>query len=207
MTDTANQSLNPAYAARLAGLQGARWKRLIDVQRPYRWNLRRLKPGRTLDVGCGVGRNLAHLGANGVGVDPNPSCVAAACAAGYVAYAPSDLPADQFDSLLFSHVLEHVDDPAALIRSYLPRLKPGGRVILMTPQEAGHRSDRTHVAFLDFAQLGEILAACGLKPDRAYSFPFPRWAGAFFTYNEFVVTAKSLGARPSGAISESPHLV
>lgn len=191
MTDTANQSLNPAYAARLAGLQGARWKRLFDVQRPYRWNLLRLKPGRTLDVGCGVGRNLAHLGATGVGVDPNASCVAAARAAGFVAYTPSDLPTEQFDSLLFSHVLEHVDDPAALIRAYLPRLKPAGRVIVITPQEAGHRSDPTHVEFLDFEKLSEIVAACGLTLDRAYSFPFPRWAGAFFTYNEFVVTAKS----------------
>ncbi len=111
-----------------------------------------------------------------------------------MAYAPSELPAEQFDSLLFSHVLEHVDDPAALIRAYLPRLKPAGRVIIMTPQEAGHRSDLTHVEFLDFEKLGEILVACGLTHDRAYSFPFPRWAGDFFTYNEFVVTAKSPGA-------------
>ncbi len=194
MADTTNHSLDPAYAARLAGLQGARWKRFIDVQRPYRWNLQRLRPGRTLDVGCGLGRNLAHLGADGVGVDPNPSCVAAARAAGFVAYAPPELPAERFDSLLFSHVLEHIDDPATLIRDYLPRLKPAGRVIIMTPQEAGHRSDPTHVAFLDFERLGAIVADCGLTLDRAYSFPFPRWAGAFFTYNEFVATARSPGA-------------
>lgn len=190
MPTTPNESLDPAYAARLAGLQGARWKRLLDVQRPYRWNLRRLNPGRTLDVGCGVGRNLAHLGPGSVGVDPNPSCVAAARAAGFAAFAPADLPEGRFDSLLFSHVLEHVDDPAALVVEYLPLLNRGGRVIAMTPQEAGHRSDSTHVALLDFDRLGEVMAACGLKVARAYSFPFPRWMGPIFTYNEFVVTAE-----------------
>lgn len=190
MPTAQNESLDPAYAARLAGLQRASWKRFLDVQRPYRWNLRRLKPGRTLDVGCGVGRNLAHLGADGVGVDPNAACVAAARAAGFAAYAPAELPEDRFDSLLFSHVLEHVEDPAALIGGYLRWLKPGGQVIAMTPQEAGHRSDPTHVAFLDFARLGDVMAACGLTVERAYSFPFPRWMGAIFTYNEFVVTAR-----------------
>jgi SAM-dependent methyltransferase len=184
-----NESLNPAYAARLAGLQGVRWKRWLDVQRPYRWNLKRLNPGRTLDIGCGVGRNLAHLGENGVGVDPNPSCVAAARAAGFTAFTPAELPPDSFESLLFSHVLEHVDDPAALVRDYLPRLKPHGQVIVMTPQEAGQRSDPTHVAFLDFDRLRDILQSCRLSVARAYSFPFPRAMGRLFKYNEFVVTA------------------
>jgi SAM-dependent methyltransferase len=185
-----NDSLDPAYAARLDGLQGARWKRLLDVQRPYRWNLRRLKPGRTLDIGCGVGRNLAHLGDDGVGVDPNPACVSAACAAGFAAYTPAELPSGAFDTLLVSHVLEHVSDPVALIRDYLPRLKQGGRVIVMTPQEAGYRSDPTHVVFLDFEALGGVLGACGLTVERAYSFPFPRPVGRIFKYNEFVVVAR-----------------
>lgn len=190
MTPASNDSLNPAYAARLDGLQGARWKRLLDVQRPYRWNLRRLKPGRTLDIGCGVGRNLAHLGDEGVGVDPNPACVSAARAAGFAAYTPADLPPGAFDALLVSHVLEHVSDPVALIRDYLPRLKQGGRVIAMTPQEAGYASDPTHVAFLDFEGLADVFRACGLSVERSFSFPFPRPVGRVFKYNEFVVVAR-----------------
>jgi SAM-dependent methyltransferase len=183
-------SLTDAYAQRLKRLQTPLWKRALDVQAPYRWNLRRLKPGRTLDVGCGVGRNLAHLAGKGVGVDPNPACVADARARGFEAYAPEDLPAGDFDSLLFAHVLEHLEDPRGLVRDYLPRLRPGGQLILITPQELGHASDATHVQFLDFAGLHEIAAAVGLDVERAFSFPFPRWAGSLFKYNEFVVTAR-----------------
>src|SRR5690349_17057220 len=51
------------YAARLHALQGKRWKRLLNVQAPYQWNLRRRHLGRTLEIGCGIGRNLASLGA------------------------------------------------------------------------------------------------------------------------------------------------
>jgi SAM-dependent methyltransferase len=183
-------SLDPAYAARLKGLQKSRLKQMLDVQRPYRWNLRRLKPGRTLDIGCGIGRNLAHLGTDGVGVDPNPACVAAAREAGFEAYSPEMLPPMDFDTLLVSHVLEHVEQPTALVGGYLDRLRPDGRLIIMTPQEAGFASDETHVRFLDFAALAEIVAALGFSVERSFSFPFPRWAGRLFKYNEFVLVAR-----------------
>ena len=183
-------SLTDEYAQRLRNNQTAAWKRLLNVQAPYRWNLRRLKPGRTLDVGCGIGRNLAHLEGLGVGVDPNPACVAASRARGFAAYAPDELPPGQFDTLLFAHVLEHIEDPAALVAEYLPRLKAGGRIIMITPQELGFASDATHVRFLDLPALAAVAKTVGRSVERAYSFPFPRWAGRIFTYNEFVLVAR-----------------
>ena len=63
------------YAQRLQQLQQARWKQILDVQRPYRWNLERLCSGRVLEVGCGIGRNLRilhRLLAAPIGVDTNP---------------------------------------------------------------------------------------------------------------------------------------
>jgi SAM-dependent methyltransferase len=65
------ESLTPEYAARLDRIGRSRWRKLLNVQAPYRSNLRRLAPGFTLDVGCGVGRNLAHLDGLAVGVDAN----------------------------------------------------------------------------------------------------------------------------------------
>jgi SAM-dependent methyltransferase len=184
------------YTERLLAKQTAWWKRALHVQAPYRWNLRRLDLGFTLDVGCGIGRNLAHLG-GGVGVDHNADSVAVVRARGFDGYTPEEFRASpwsngrQFDSLLFAHVLEHMGREAgfALIDAYLPYLKHGGKVCVITPQERGYRSDRTHEFFVDFAAIQDAFAQNGLTPVRQFSFPFPRWAGEAFVYNEFVAVA------------------
>ena len=69
-------------------------------------------------------------------------------------------------------------------------LRTGGRVVVLTPQEAGFRSDRTHVEFLDFDKIETVVQRAGLVRERRYSFPFPRFAGTLFKYNEFVVLAR-----------------
>ena len=191
------------YAARLTRLESSAWKRLLNVQAPYRWNLRRLQLGRVLDVGCGIGRNLGHLDGNGVGVDHNPDSVAIARQRGLTAYVPQDFLGSPeareggFDSMLVAHVLEHLDADAAdeLLRTYLPFVRPGGRVVLITPQEVGYRSDETHVRFVDAEGLRRQAHSLGLAVTRSYSFPLPRLAGRVFAYNEFVVVAE----RPSAA--------
>jgi hypothetical protein len=61
-----------SYTARLTTLESPLWKRVLNIQAPYRWDLRRLLGDRvTLDVGCGVGRNLQNLPPGSVGVDHN----------------------------------------------------------------------------------------------------------------------------------------
>lgn len=182
------------YAARLQTNSGARWKRILNVQAPYRWNLRRLKLGRCLDVGCGIGRNLVSLPAGSIGVDHNETAITAARRKGLTAYTASEFLAspvvnhEAFDSILFSHVVEHMDKSAALelICAYLPFLRSGGAVVFITPQERGYTTDETHVRFVDFDGLRELATASNLKPLNRYSFPFPRPVGKIFTYNEFV---------------------
>lgn len=190
-------SKTDAYAARLARLEGARWKRWLDVQAPYRWHLRRMQLGRTLEVGCGIGRNLLHLGAAAVGVDPNAAAVETARARGAIAYTPEAFRASAesrapFDTLLFAHVLEHMSraDAAALIAHWLPSLRAGGRVVLIAPQEAGFRSDPTHVEHLDADALRELLSGAGCAIERVYSFPFPRAVGRVFPYNESIAVGR-----------------
>jgi 2-polyprenyl-3-methyl-5-hydroxy-6-metoxy-1,4-benzoquinol methylase len=185
------------YTERLQRLGGAGWKRVLDVQAPYRWNIRRLQLGRTLDVGCGIGRNLAHLGGNGVGVDHNPTSIAACRAQGLEAYTIDEFLASDvarpgaFDAMLAAHLLEHMDEPdaRAVIESYLPYVRPGGQVVFITPQERGFASDATHVRFVGFAEAAAMARALGLSVRRQYSFPFPRFVGRAFTYNEFVTVA------------------
>jgi len=184
------------YAARLEAAQTARWKRRLNVQAPFRWNLRRLQLGLTLDVGCGVGRNLEAL--EGVGVDHNPTSVASARRRGLTAFTPDEFAASgyatpgRFDSLLLAHVVEHMTGPEAydLVGTYLPYVRPSGRVVLIAPQEAGFRSDDTHIEFMDDAALRGLLVGHGLDVVREYSFPFRRGAGRLFRYNEFVAVGQ-----------------
>ena len=185
---------DPVYTARLRAEGGVWWKRLLRVQAPYGWNLRRLEPGFTLDIGCGIGRNLAHLRGHGSGIDHNADSVAAARARGFEAFTPEEFRGSsydrpgRFDSLLLSHVAEHMTHAQLIgtLRAHIGHLKPGGKVIFITPQERGYRSDPTHVRFLDFEDLREAAGETGLALVRESSFPFPRFAGRWFAYNEFV---------------------
>jgi 2-polyprenyl-3-methyl-5-hydroxy-6-metoxy-1,4-benzoquinol methylase len=169
---------------------------MLNVQAVYRWNLRRLDLGFTLDVGCGLGRNLYAL--RGVGVDHNVEAVAVTRARGFTAFTPEEFVVSdhaepgRFDSMLLAHVVEHMTRQEAhdLIAAYTPFVRSGGRVVLITPQEAGFRSDPTHVEFIDHAVLGELLAANGARVERAYSFPFPRPVGKVLRYNEFVAVGR-----------------
>jgi SAM-dependent methyltransferase len=197
---TQPSSTNAAYAERLRAAESVWWKRVVDVQLPYRLHLRRLRLGFTLDVGCGLGRNLNNLGGaeRGVGVDPNAAAVATCRDRGLVAFTPDELAASpfaapgRFDAMLIAHVLEHMPgaDARALVQRYLPYVRRGGRVVLITPQEAGFASDPTHVELVDRAGLERIARDVGLTVLAGYSFPLPRLAGRWFKYNEFVVIAR-----------------
>jgi len=192
------------YANRLIRLQTPRWKRWLGFQRLHAWHLRRLDPGFTLDLGCGIGRNLLHV--RGVGVDVNEHCVRAARERGLDAFTPGEFQNSEhhrsggFDTLLVAHVVEHMteDQAAALVREYEPFVRPGGQLLLMAPQEAGFTSDPTHVQFMDFARLSRIAERTGFQPARRLSFPLPRLAGRWFKYNEFaLVSRKPPSARPA----------
>jgi SAM-dependent methyltransferase len=187
-----------SYTEWLRRQESVWWKKLLDVQRPYRRHLRSLDLGLVLDVGCGLGRNLHNLGGGGVGIDHNPACVAAARARGYTAFLPEEFLASEygkpgrFDALLLAHVAEHMhfEEARALVATYVPYLRQDARVVFITPQEAGFRSDPTHVELLDFAALTRLAEELNLKVDRHYSFPFPRFVGRLFKYNEFVLLAR-----------------
>jgi 2-polyprenyl-3-methyl-5-hydroxy-6-metoxy-1,4-benzoquinol methylase len=137
-----------------------------DYDDRYRSVLRRLRAEvggiRTvLDVGCGVGNFLSLAGREGlvaVGVDVDPRPVEAARRAGLSACTPADLDdhvADgSVDAVTMWDVIEHVIDPGDLLRNTVRKLRPGGVLIIETPDASFPL--RSVARLLDFTSGGRI---------------------------------------------------
>lgn len=106
------------------------------------------KPARVLDVGCGSGVLLARmksLGWDVDGVEVDPQAVEAARRRGVPVRLGSlqdqRFPSNSFEAVHSAHVIEHVHDPAALLRECFRVLKPGGTLVILTPNLGswGHR--------------------------------------------------------------------
>lgn len=123
----------------LAAFLMSNLKKVLDRQ--YR-HLPRLPGGGgiLLDVGCGDGSflNLARTcGWDVVGLDPDPKAAANAAQQGLTVYKGGiehfDGKSDLFDVITLNHVIEHVHDPVAVLKTCHTLLKPGGQLWLATP--------------------------------------------------------------------------
>jgi 2-polyprenyl-3-methyl-5-hydroxy-6-metoxy-1,4-benzoquinol methylase len=114
--------------------------------------------GTLLDVGCGDGdlvRAMQDYGWQAVGVDPDPAAVQFACRRGLEvrlgSLADQGYRSGSFDAVILNHVIEHVPDPILMLKECHRILKPGGRLILATPNVHGwfHRKFRRNWVHLD----------------------------------------------------------
>lgn len=189
------------YAQRLAHLarRGGWVRTILDPQRVYGRQLRRLNPGYILDIGCGLGRILAQVGGRGIGIDANPACVQATRKAGFEAFVPSefDVLSATFDSLVFAHVMEHLSaaNGELLIETYMPCLRVGGQIVVICPQSRGQTTDPTHVRLIGPVEIEQMATNLGLRITKLRSFPLPQWMGSLFTYNETVAVLKLDGSK------------
>lgn len=103
--------------------------------RPFR------RRGRLLDIGSGGGNALAlwrdqHDAC--IGLEPNEAAAATARRELGLDVRPGRLddhafPEASFDAITLCHVLEHIDDPRALLARAARLLKPGGEMLLWMP--------------------------------------------------------------------------
>ena len=148
---------------------------------PYRRVWRR-GPGSLLDVGCGSGDLAAVFAGHGYRVcGIEPSEVAAARARGggidvhHGTLDDAPWPAGTFDTVIFNHSLEHVDDPADALRRAAALLRPGGLLAVAVPNfgswhrrvfgSAWFQLDLPrHVQHFDRSSLVALMRSAGLRP-------------------------------------------
>jgi SAM-dependent methyltransferase len=186
-----------------------------------------LAPASVVEIGCGDGALLAELGARGLtgelhGFEVSEEAARIARGRGAPGLAQvtvfdgASLPAadGRFDLAVLSHVLEHVPDPAALLRE---AARVSRAVLLEVPLErnlsARRPAKRTgaeaigHLQALDRAAVGRLTQAAGLRVVDDLLDPLPLEVHTFFARSRGErIRATAKGALRRGVFRVSPRL-
>ncbi len=136
---------------------------------------------RVLDIGCGIGATLAYhrnrdCEAFGMEADGNVQAIAKRHGLNIQQgiFDGSQFESNSFDYVTLDQVAEHVTDPLALMRGVARVLKPGGKVVITTPNSDsfgarffGRRwlnwHTPYHIQFYTRRSLKRVAEAAGLK--------------------------------------------
>jgi SAM-dependent methyltransferase len=171
-----------SYTAQESALR-ATFKRLL-----HNLAKRGLIGGDLLEIGCGYGYLLdeARLFFNRcVGTEYSSKGAAIARATGvevFVGGVEQVPPGAKFDCVVATQVIEHVYEPLSFVKRLANYTKPGGHIVLATPDIGGVLSKSMgrrwpsfkapeHVVYFDFRTLSSLMSQAGL--DRVRRFPYP----------------------------------
>ncbi len=145
---------------------------------------------RVADLGCATGAMIEELraarpGASYCGFDLSPAQIES----NRVRHPhgdwrvadlskPEALPADllaRFDTLVSTEVIEHLDDPGALLRSAARLAAPGARLVLTTQSGAVRETERRvgHIRHFTAGEMRALLLENGWKPLRVWNAGWP----------------------------------
>lgn len=166
----------------------------------YLKNMLRFAQGKVLDLGCGLGEFISLSPAGSLGLEINTETVRFGREQGLNIdyydvstddYAFQGIPAGVYRTFVMSHVLEHLPDPATVVRKVMDACDRLGieTLIFVVPGVKGFQSDKTHLTFIDkdfFCDhaLNEI---GNYRVIHQQYFPFDsKWFSRYFTHNELM---------------------
>jgi 2-polyprenyl-3-methyl-5-hydroxy-6-metoxy-1,4-benzoquinol methylase len=145
---------------------------------------------KVLDVGCGTGENSASIAAKGhkvYGIDFSSEAIERYCQRGFEGHVMDlerdlDIPDATFDLVFCSEVIEHLACPEILAREVYRVLKPGGALLLSTPNSAfwlyrllgvlgwtvSELQHPKHLQFFSRRSLRRLLKGAGFTPTEEF---------------------------------------
>ncbi|MER2559804.1 MAG: class I SAM-dependent methyltransferase [Myxococcaceae bacterium] len=186
-------TVNRDYYARMSPGQRDYWRKMAAARHRVEVitkSAAQLAPGSLIDLGCGNGVLLAALHqalptTSFAGIDLVRAQVDAnALSFPWARFLERDLqqPLEpsfpwegQFDVATASEVIEHLDDPASLLRNARRVLKPGGRLVLSTQSGPVRETEQLvgHRRHFSSRQMRELFSNEGFVAERVWNTGFP----------------------------------
>jgi 2-polyprenyl-3-methyl-5-hydroxy-6-metoxy-1,4-benzoquinol methylase len=179
-----------------------------DLANAFRW----VPPNvRVLDIGCGFGESLGYHRARGCdahGVEADANILRVAERHGlqvrHGLFDPSHYAPASFDVVTLDQVIEHVTDPAKVLRGIRQVLKPGGLLLLSTPNADGwgarlfgrrwiHWHAPYHLQFFSRESMKRAVADAGFVLERRVTVTPSSWLD--YQWGHLVTFPR--GSRPS----------
>jgi SAM-dependent methyltransferase len=159
-----------------------------------------------LDFGCGTGDILKGLDCSKrLGVEVNPGVQDAARNNGLEVYErTADVPDESVDVVISNHALEHTLHPLQEIEDLRAKLRPGGKIVIIVPNESvfkGYRpgSPNHHLYTWSPMCLGNLLSEAGFEVVESkallYRHPYkmPRWIALRIGHRLFMMFSRIYG--------------